>query len=190
MSVKFSHQLLKQSALTEPYTRKILLGSIGQFLDQQIFTGTGTSELTGLMNMSLGTATGANLDWNGMTDMLKECTLAGARDADVAVIASPQVRQLLQTRSCGTDVGGFIWSNDMVASRRAYASNEIGTSAMLVGPMSEIVLGLFGDLIVEVNPFGDNKQEFQQGIVGARVILSCDLAVTYGASLIKSTDVS
>ena len=142
------------------------------------------------MDMGLGTQTGTDLDWNGMTSMLKECTLAGARDSDVAVIASPEVRQLLQTRSCGTDVGGFIWSNDMVASRRAFASNEIGTSAMLVGPMSEIVLGLFGDLVVEINPFGDNKQEYQRGIVGARVILSCDLAVTYPGVFIKSTDVS
>jgi HK97 family phage major capsid protein len=187
--VEISRQLLVQSPVAEATVRTALLGAVGQLLDKQILQGAGTAgEIMGLFNVSgVQTQPGTSLTWAAVNTMTKLCTEAGARDAEVAFISTPAVRATLQGRIADTVGVRFIWSGDDVAGRRAYASNDCASGSMIVGPWPQVVVGVWGDgVTIELNPYA----QFQSGVVGARVILSCDAAPIFPGAFVKSTSIT
>jgi len=55
----------------------------------------------------------------------------------------------------------------------AMSSNQMPTADMLFGDWNEVVVGEWGVLEVEVNPYAN----FQAGIIGVRAIYSMDVGV-------------
>jgi HK97 family phage major capsid protein len=187
--VEMSRSLLLQSQIAERYARTVLLGALGQFFDKQILQGVGSNgELLGLFNVSgLGTQAGTSISQSGVTSMAQKSSEAGVRDAELAFISTPAVRQLLQIREKASGNGGFVWQNDTVADRRAFASNECGSAAMVCGPWPRAIVGMWGPgPQIEVNPYA----QFQAGIVGVRVLLSADWSPVFPGAFVKSTSIT
>jgi hypothetical protein len=114
---------------------------------------------------------------------------AGARDEDLAFVATPAVRQLLEIREKATGNGGFVWQAGMVADRPAFASNDCPSASMVCGPWSEVVIGLFGPgVTLEINPNEETK--FKQGIIEARVVLDADMGVIRPSAFVKSESIT
>jgi HK97 family phage major capsid protein len=182
-TVDISHQLLKQAPATEPFVERLVLSAVSAKLDEQGFSGVGTDgQLAGLSTLSgVSTGTGTSFDFDEATSMLQVAAENGARDSEVAWIAPPAVRKLLQTRE--RDAGdGFLWENDRMADRRALASASIGTASLNCGPWPQAVLGSFcPGLEITLDPYG----QFQQGIVRVRRLLSADLAVPSPGAFVK-----
>jgi len=169
--------------------RTILLTAIATLFDKQILQGSGSNgELTGLFNVSgVQTQSGTSIGLDGVTTMAQKSSEAGARDDQLGFISTPAVRQLLQKREKVSGNGGFVWESDTVADRRAFASNECPSASMICGPWPQVVVGVWGPgPTVEINPYAG----FTQGIIGARVILSCDMAPVSAASFVKSTSIT
>jgi len=188
--VDFSRQLALQ-ANAEQFLRMILLGALGQFLDNQVLQGSGSAgELSGLFNTSgVQTQSGTSLGLDGVTTMKKLSSEAGARDEDLAFVATPAIRKLLETREKASGNGGFVWQGGAVADRPAYASNDCPTASMICGPWSQVVVALFSPgVTLEVNPNEQNK--FKQGIVEARVVLDADMGVIRPSAFVKSQSIT
>jgi HK97 family phage major capsid protein len=175
---EISGQLLKQAPGVDAFVGRSLRRTIGKLLDKAIINGTGTSEPVGLLNTSgIGTAVGTGL--SHATLLAEQETIANAyvNEANHKFIGSPDVRKLLGARAVGTSAGiaPFIWQGDSILNRPAYASPAVGTQKLVHGDFSQAVLGLWGPgtFELQVNPYAG----FQSGVVGIRVMVSCDLAV-------------
>jgi hypothetical protein len=119
--------------------------------------------------------------------MLETIATAGEDDQRVAFVSTPGVRELLQQREVITGSGRFIWDNDCIVNRPAYATADQPSATMLAGVWSEVLVGLWGDGIrIEVNPFRD----FRSGVASLRIMLSCDVQVLRADAFCKATAIS
>ena len=176
--VEISRNLLKQSPGVDAFVGRSLRRTIGKLLDAAIISGTGTTEPLGFLNNSkLTVGTGTGLTHAGL--LAEQEAIAGAyvTEANHRFIGSPDVRKLLGARAVGTSAGvaPFMWQDDKILNRPAYATPACGTQTIVHGDFSQAVLGLWGPAAFElqINPYAN----FKAGIVGVRVLVSCDLAV-------------
>lgn len=178
-TVPFSRLLtLMAPKLAEPYVRRELTRSLAGAVDAAVLVGSGGSgEPLGLVNTpSIATATGTSFAQATATEMLSDVAEADALEDRVAFVGHPLVRKLLQARARATGLG-FIWDDDKLVSRPAHVSTALADDALLAADWSRVVLGLWGPgLELEVTPFASGA-DFQAGIIRARAILSCDVAL-------------
>lgn len=176
--VEMSRQLLLQSPGVDEFVGRSLRRTIGKLLDTAIISGTGTDEPVGLLNTTgISTAVGTGLDHADLLAEQEAVAAAYVNEASHKFIGSPDVRELLGARAVGTSAGEapFCWQDDRILNRAAFATPAAGTQTLVHGDFSQAVLGLWGPGVFEVqlNPYAN----FRAGIVGMRVLLSCDLAV-------------
>jgi HK97 family phage major capsid protein len=69
---------------------------------------------------------------------------------------------------------------------RGMASNQVPTADILFGDFSQVVIGEWGVLELEVNPYAN----FQAGIVGVRAIYTVDIGVRYPSAFSLATSVT
>jgi hypothetical protein len=72
---------------------------------------------------------------------------------------------------------GNLWNGQM-AGFPAMSSNQMASGTMLFGDWSQVVVGEWGVLEVEVNPYAN----FQAGIIGIRALVSMDVGLRYAAA--------
>ena len=187
--VQFSRLLNKQSNV-EGFIRRELLRTAGTALDQAVFNGSGASgQPLGLLNTAgIGTQSGTALAHTGCVAMKTSVANANAPDESVAFIGTPTVRGLLEGRERATGLG-FIWDNGVVAGARGYATTDLPAGSLVCGAWPFILVPLWGQgLMLELNPFEPTL--FKQGITQARVLVACDVMVTYPAAFNVASSVT
>jgi hypothetical protein len=70
-----------------------------------------------------------------------------------------------------------------VVGAPAMSSLQVGSGSMLAGDFSQVMIGEWGALEIEVNPYA----QFQSGIIGVRAMYTCDVGVRYGAAFALGT---
>lgn len=176
--VEISRQLLTQAPGADAFVGRSLRRTIGKLLDAAIINGTGTGDLQGFVGMTgLGTLVGTGLDHADLLAEQEAVSNAYVSEANHKFVGSPDVRELLGARAVGTSAGiaPFCWQDDRVLNRPAYATPACGTQTIVHGDFSQAVLATWGPdaFELQLNPYAG----FQSGIVGVRVLISCDLAV-------------
>lgn len=184
VSIQLSMRFLQQAESAEEFIRTQLLRATGKATDAAVLNGPGSAAPLGLLNNTDITAqSGTSLGWAGVLNMQETLATAGLDDATIIWIAAPGVRELLQQREVIATSGRFVWDNDRVANRPAFATSDCPSGAMIAGDFSRAILGVWGPgLRVELNPF----QDFSKGILAARVLFACDLAVPQPAAFVRS----
>ncbi len=185
--IPFSRQLSLQSN-AEAVVRRELTRTIATGIDQAVLAGTGTGgQPTGLTNTAgVNTETGTSLAHAGVVAMKRKVADANAPDEAIAFLGTPAVRELLEKRERATGLG-FIWDDDRVASRPAYASADVPTGTLIAGAWSEIYLGIWGaGFVVEIDP----STYFTSAVIQARLIVSCDIAVRTPAAFCRASSVT
>jgi len=121
--------------------------------------------------------------------MKRKSAEANVIDEQISFLATPVVRELLEGREKATGGGKFVWDKDQVADRQAFVSTDVPTATMLCGDFSLIYLGIWGaGLVLEINPY--EQTNFRAGIIQARVLLSCDVAVLHPSSVIVASSIT
>lgn len=169
---------LMAPGVAERYVRTELTRSIAAAVDGAVLAGSGGSgQPLGLANHpTINTATGTSFAQATAAEMLSDVAEADALEDRVAFVGHPLVRKALQARERATGLG-FIWDDDKLVSRPAYVSTALDDAALLVADWSRVALALFGPgLELEVTPHA-SAATFQAGIISARAILSCDVAL-------------
>lgn len=167
-------------AAGEQYIRRELLRTVGSLVDAAVLNGPGgAGEPLGLLNTAgIGSVTGTSLAHDDVANMKETVATANAPDESIAFLGTPAVRELLEIRERATG-SGFIWDNDQVASRPAHVSTDVPSATLICGAWSELILGLWGPgLEFSVNPYAG----FKEGIIGARVMVACDVGVQHAAA--------
>ena len=83
----------------------------------------------------------------------------------------------MMTREIITGSGNMLWTGNMfsgtIAGFPAATSVQFVSDAILFGAFDQLLIGSWGTLALEVDPF----TKFQSGIIGARVHASIDVAL-------------
>lgn len=187
--LEFSRQLSIQ-ANAEMFARRELSRTVGTLVDQAIINGSGAAgQPQGILNTAgIATQSGATLGLAGVANMKQQVADANAPDAGIAFLATNPVRELLEVRERASG-SGFVWDNDRVASLPAFTSTVVPAATMLCGYWPDVFLGLWGPgLEFQVNPY--DQTGFRAGIIQARVLVSCDVAVAHPAAFCVSSSIT
>lgn len=187
--VNISRQLTLQSN-AERVVRRELLRTVGTAIDQAVINGSGTSgQPLGLLGTSgVQTQSGTTLN-SGTATMKQKCAEANVDDEQITFLSTPAVRALLEGREKATGGGRFVWQEDKVADRRAYVSTDVPAATMIAGDWANVYLGIWGTgFLVEINPY--EASAFKSGVIQARILVSCDVAVLQPAGFVVAASIT
>jgi HK97 family phage major capsid protein len=178
-------RLLALQSDAEPFLRGHLMGVVGKLVDTAVLAGSGSSgQPQGLVNTAgIGTATGTSLNVAGLADL--EDDVSAADGQNLQWITTPGVRKILRGRELATG-SGAVWAADTVLGHPAHVSTAAPATTMICGDWSRCVLGLWGGITVEINPFAG----FQSGVRGMRLLVALDVGFTTPAAFSIATSVT
>jgi HK97 family phage major capsid protein len=181
--------LLQSSPSAEGIVTDDLANVIALAADLAALAGSGGSQPQGIIGTSgVGSVTGTNLAYTGILEFQSDVASSNVRPAAGGYVTTPLVASKLMARSRFTNTDTPLWVGNLwdgqMAGFRAMSSMQIPTDDMLFGDWQELVIGEWGVLEVEVNPYAN----FQAGIIGVRAMYSMDVGVrrAYAFSLATS----
>lgn len=187
--VTYTHQLSLQVDASEQVLMHQLREGVTEMLEAAVIAGTGVSgQPTGIVNTSgVGTQSGSTLSYAGMRAMRKATLLAGAAERKLAWIGAPDVQETLGGRERASGGGRFLWDDDGIMGRPAYATKRAPTGTLVCGDWSRCIVGIWGNSFeLEVDPY----YGFTSGHLAARMILACDVVFYPPAGFTVATSVS
>lgn len=177
---EISRQLLLQSS---PGAEGIVSSDLSRVVaiaaDLAVLNGSGASgQPTGIINTAgIGSVTGTSLAYAGVLEFQTDVAASNVEPVSGGYVTTPAVAALMMQRVKFTNTASPLWEgnvwNGNMSGFAAMSSNQMPSANMLFGDWSEVVVGEWGVLEVEVNPYAN----FQAGIVGVRAIYSLDVAV-------------
>ncbi len=177
---EISRQLLLQSSPgAEGIVTSDLAAVVALAADLAVLNGSGAAgQPTGIINTAgIGSVTGTTLGFAGILEFQTDVAGSNVMPARGGYVTTPAVAALMMQRVKFTNTAsplweGNIWDGSMVGYP-AMSSNQVPSANMLYGDWAEVVVGEWGVLEIEVNPYAN----FTAGIVGVRAIYSMDSAV-------------
>ena len=103
---------------------------------------------------------------------------------------TPAVAALLMQRVKFSSTASPLWEGNVwdgsMAGFAAMSSNQMTAASMLFGDWAQVVVGEWGVLQIEVNPYAN----FQAGIIGVRAMVSVDVGLRYAAAFSLATSIT
>lgn len=162
-------------------------------VDLAALNGSGASgQPLGVIGTSgIGAVAGASLNYAGLVEFETDVSTANADVASMAYLTTPAVRGILKSRDkTGTTVGNYCWGgtagDNKVNGYRAEVTTQMPAANMLFGDFSQIVIGEWGVLEVQLNPYAN----FKAGIIGVRAMWSIDVGVRQAGAFSLATGIS
>lgn len=177
---EISRQLTLQSNPdAETLVMADLAAQVAIDIDAKGLNGSGASgQPTGLINTSgVGSVTGTSIAWAGIIEFMTDVFGGNALSGACAYLGTGTVAGLLMQRVKVASTYSPIWEGRLddgaVHGYRAMASNQVPSGYLIFGDFSQMIVGEWGVLEVDVNPYAN----FQAGIIGVRAMASIDIAV-------------
>lgn len=191
---EISRQLLLQSS---PDAEGIVVDDLSRVvalaIDVGALRGGGSSgEPQGIVGTSgVGSVSGSSLAAAGILEFQSDVAGGNLLTDACGYVTTPAVAALLMARpelpSTGTT---RLWQGSMLDGSmfgmRAMSSAQMASATMLYGDWSQVVIGEWGVLEIEVNPYAN----FQAGIVGVRAIASIDVGLRYPAAFSYASSIT
>lgn len=200
---EFSRNLLLQSSPdVEQLVRGILAAVLAQSLDSAAIAGTGSSNqprgvlnTSGIGSVALGT-NGAALAYDNVQDLMGAVADANAETGSLAFLSNTKVRRAIsklkdsQNRPLGMATvlqnQPAAWTNNVPSTLTKGTSTGV-CSAMLWGNWSDLLIGLWSEIDVLVNPF--ESSAYPKGNVQVRAMTTCDISVRHPESFAAIQDI-
>lgn len=190
---EISRQLLLQSS---PAAEGIVTDDLAQVValaaDLAVLEGSGAGgQPTGIANTSgVGSVTGTSIAYAGILEFQTDVASSNVMPARGGYVTTPAIAALLMQRArfSNTDTPlwlGNIWDGQ-VSGFPAMSSSQLTAASMIFGDWQETVVGEWGVLEVEVNPYAN----FQAGIIGVRAIYSMDVGVRRPFAFSRATSIT
>lgn len=191
--VEVSRQLLLQTAYNaDAIINADLARVVGLAVDAAGIAGPGTAgQPTGITGVTgVGTANPGTTTNLSYADMIRFQTVVAAANAFMpgfGYVTTPTVAGALMGKPRFTNSDTPIWQGNIldgqVVGANAMTSLQVGSGTVLAGDFSQVVIGEWGVLEIEANPYA----QFQSGIVGIRALYTVDIGVRYGAAFALGT---
>lgn len=190
---EISRQLLLQS---DPSAEGLVMADLAAVVSLAIdlagLNGSGASgqPLGILQTAGIGSVTGTSLDFADIIEFLTDVFAGNALSASSGFVTTGAVAGLLMARVKYASTASPIWEGGLPEGRiqghRAMASNQMPSATKLFGDFSKTVIGEWGVLEIEVNPFAN----FAAGIIGVRAMASVDVVVRYPTAYSAATSIT
>lgn len=171
--------LLQSSPGVEGIVTDDLAQTVATAADLGVLNGSGAAgQPTGIFNTAgVGTVVGTTIGFAGILEYQTDVAAANVMPARGGYVTTPAVAALLMQRVKFTSTAsplweGNVWDGAMVGFP-AMSSNQMPAASQIFGDWQECVVGEWGVLEVEVNPYAN----FQAGIIGVRAMYSLDVGV-------------
>ena len=195
---QISRKLLMQASPdVEQLVTNDLAALIALKVDAAVLAGTSTDSTVPLgirYTSGLGTANPTAGTAVTYTDMVRFQSTVASSNAlfdNFAYVCHPAIAGVLMGKARWTTFGDSpIWEGALLdgslVGKRALSSVQITSGTMLGGDFSQVILGEWGTVEIETNPYAN----FQAGIIGLRAFYSCDVLVRYGAAFAIGTGIT
>lgn len=192
---EISRQLMMQS---DPSAEMIVMNDLGQVValgvDSAALNGTGSSgqPLGVLATSGIGSVSGSSLAYAGVLEFQTDVASSNAlvNPGSAGYVTTPAVAALLMARQRFSSTDTPLWNGNIydgtMAGFRAMSSTQTPSATTIFGDWSQLVIGEWGTLEVDVNPFAN----FAAGIIGVRAFYTVDIGVRYAASFSAATSVT
>lgn len=171
----YSRQFSIQTNHGDEMVASQLLSAAAGLLDQALIAGTGASgQPLGLVNTAgVSTTSGTALAYAGLRTMRKQIITAGGHEDRLAWIGGVDAQDLLGGRERATGGGRFLWDDNGIMGRPAFATAYCPATTLLCGDWSHAVVAIWGPgFTVELDPY----TSFKSGAISGRIIVECDVA--------------
>ena len=191
---EMSRQLIQQSDPSiEALLRDDMSFQLSQAIDKAIIVGGGSNEPDGVI-ATLVTANGtlATPTWAQVLEIIKDVEEANAL-GNHAWLMNPGAKAKLRAalKVSGDAGAGFLLENGQMAGYSAYTSNQVpgdsGGDSVIFGDWSQVLLGLWSELDILVNPY--ESTAYARGGVMIRAMATCDVAIRHAESFVWADDV-
>ena len=192
---EISRQLILQSdPSAENIVMNDLAAQVALAVDLAAVAGTAAAgQPRGILNVAgIGAVTGTSLAYAGILEFQSDVIAANGlvNPAAAAYVTTPAVAALLAARQRFTSTDSPLWNgplyNGQVAGYNAFACTNMPAATAIFGDWSQLVIGEWGQLAVEVNPYAN----FPAGIIGVRAFYTVDIGVRYAASFSAATSIT
>lgn len=174
--------LLQSSPDAEGIVNADLAAVTGIALDQSIINGPGTGGAPlGIVNTPSVGAIGSltTIAFSHILNFQTTVAAANVRPTAGGYATTPTVAGLLMQRVKFASTATPLWDGNVwdanCCGYPGIASQQIPAGNVLFGDWSQVLIGEWGVLEVEVNPYAN----FQAGIIGVRTLMTCDVALRY-----------
>lgn len=192
---EMSRQLLQQSSPDiEALVRADLSFMLAQAIDSALIHGGGANEPMGVLStVGIQTASLATLGWAEVLAMLQKLDISNATAANI--VASMKVKSKLQGTLKAAGVAGYLMEGGKVADLPAFFSNQVpvkagapATGRVIAGDWSQVMLGIWSEIDILVNPFAETA--YGKGNVLVRAMSTVDIAVRHPEAFVVADDVA
>lgn len=180
--------VLQGNPEAELTVRNDLAQVIATALDVAALQGSGASnQPTGITNTSGVTAdtfAGAAPTFAEIVGMEGDLLAANVDTSRAAYVTTPALAVSLKTTAKASNQALFIWEAGaepgvgVMNGLRAFATANVPAGKVILGNFADLVMGLWGAVDIEVNPYAD----FAKGTVSVRAFASVDFGVRHAKS--------
>jgi len=177
---EISRQLLLQSS---PGAEGIVTDDLAQIVavaaDLAVLNGAGANgEPDGIIGYSgVGSVAAGSLNYAAALEFQTDVADNNVRPQAGGYVTTPSVASIAKQRQRFTSTDTPLWTGNIwdgqIEGFRAMSSKQVPSATMIFGDWSEIVVGEWGVLEVEVNPYAN----FQAGIIGVRCMYAMDVGI-------------
>lgn len=182
---EMSRQLIQQSDPTiEQLLRDDMAFGIAQAIDGALIKGGGTNEPSGVID-TLTTANGslAGPTWAEVLAIMQAVEEDNTMSPAHAWLTNPGGKAKLAgtLKVAGDAGGGYLLQGGRMAEQPLYSTNQVpdnvNGSSIIFGDWSQVMLGIWSELDVLVNPF--DSTAYARGGVLIRAMATCDIAIRH-----------
>jgi HK97 family phage major capsid protein len=192
---EMSRQLLQQSSPdVEQLVRNDLSYMLAQAIDSALILGGGANEPTGVLaTAGVQTANLATLTWANVLAMLQKLDLVNGNAANI--VASMKVKAKLAGTLKAAGIAGYLMEGGRMADLPVYFSNQVAekagapnTGKLIAGDWSQVMLGIWSEVDILVNPFAETA--YSKGNVLVRAMSTVDIAVRQPTAFVFAEDIA
>ncbi len=192
---EMSRQLIQQSSPDiEALIRDDLAAVLAQAIDSALIKGGGANEPTGVLaTAGIQTANLSSLTWANVLGMLQKLDIVNASAANI--VASTKVKAKLMGTLKSAGVAGYLLEGGRMADLPCYFSNQVAektgapnTGKLIAGDWSQVMLGIWSEVDLLVNPF--DSTAYARGGVLVRAMATCDIAVRHPNAFVFAEDIA
>jgi len=174
---EMSRQLIQQSSPgIEQLVRDDLTALVAQEIDKAILVGGGTNEPTGIISTAGIQTADMPTTWAdvlALSELLQLENLEGT-----TFLSNPSVRTALaSTEKVSGSGSGFLAENGMMDSKPYMVTNQMPADSLLFGDFSQVMLGIWSEIDILVNPYAEPA--YSRGGVQVRAMATCDVALRH-----------
>lgn len=190
---ELSRKLLLQSSIdVEGLVNADLAAVTALAVDVATIRGTGASgQPMGIDNVTgVGTVSGSSLGLAGLLETQTDLAAANVNPMRGGYVTTPAVAALMIAEVLYANTAspawiGNVW-NGSILGFPAMSTNQIAAGTMYFGDWSKLVIGEWGVLEIDTNPYAS----FAAGIIGVRALYSVDVGVRLPAAFTIASSIT